>query len=655
MLRSRGTVACSWRFWGGGLGGFVLLAQVLSAAGHSPTPTQKTPTNVEPSDSIWRAGRPVGIRVENGKAGFRAPAHPHGSQVLVIVSSLSRGSGPFPVTIRVQPAVRPENPQLDSDESEPLPLEPLTGKLPPIREPVESQPPLDRVFHLMVRDGDVGSSQNYAAIPGRLRAVGKRVQVYVSTEDLDHVDTDLLRDLVQTFDDRVFPTAAGTFGQAFDIDGDGRFTIFLSSRLSRMGQGTQPVDGFVRVADLDRSYSPPFGNRCDMMYLNANLKAGPHLRTVVAHEYTHAVIFSQKTLGSVQSRQGECRLEEEGWLDEALAHLAEDLHGFSRSNLDYRVSAFLSRPEYYRLVVDDYYSANLFRSHGNRGSTYLFLRWCADQYGPRLLPALIGSHRSGLTNLQETTHASFTDLYRRWSVALAAAALGPGVLEPGQAGNQFRTLDLRGSVDDRCLAGPRIDRLGPRDGKTTWNATGTSSRFLMIEGVDADAVDVTVSGPGEADLQVTTILMPRDLPLIDLKFHPSYDAAGDLNLRLSVMGRGPLPIRLTALAWEPLVPPADPKFPVLPCGRLDRPAIATHFGSDSLDAGQLLQSSPIRLLGVRRESGPYVLKLIGSDATGRTVTAWADINSGSNLFPCQGSPLTPDAPRSDGSTGDDLD
>lgn len=648
MLRSRETVACSWRFWGGGLGGVVLLAQVLAAAGHSPT-TQEKPRNGEPSHSIWQVGRPVGIRVENGRAVFRAPTHSNGSQVLVIVSSLSRGSGPFPVTIRVRPTIRPENPRLDSDGSEPLPLEPLSGKLPPIREPVVSRPPLDRTFHLMVRDGDVASSRNYAAIQGRLRAVGKRVQVYVATEDLEQVDADVLRDLVETFDDRVFPTAAGTFGQALDVDGDGRFTIFLSNWLSRMGQGTQPVDGFVRVADLDQSYPPPFGNRCDMMYLNANLKAGPHLRTVVAHEYTHAVVFSQKTLGSVQSKQGECRVEEEGWLDEALAHLAEDLHGFSRSNLAYRVSAFLSKPENYRLVVDDYYSANLFRSHGNRGSTYLFLRWCADQYGPNLLPALIGSDRSGLANLEATTRSSFADLYRRWSVALAAAALGPGVLERGQAGGRFRTLDLRGSTNDHALAGPRIDRIGPDDGETTWNATGTSSRFLMIEGVDAGAVDVAISGPGEADLQVTTILMPRDLPAVDLKIHSSYDAAGDLVLRLSAMGRGLPPIRLTALAWEPLVPPADPKFPILPCGRLDQSAIAAHFGTDSLDAGKDVQSSPVRLAGVRRESGPYVLKLIGSDATGRTVTAWADINSGSKPSSSHGGSSTLDVPTAGGS------
>ncbi len=191
-----------------------------------------------------------------------------------------------------------------------------------------------------------------------------------------------LRDLVATFDEHVFPDAAARFGPAVDVDRDGRFTVLFSSGLARLADGKVSVNGFVRGADLDLRLGAPFGNRCDMMYLSTGLEAGPHLRTVVAHEYTHAVSFSRKVLGNPAGP------EEDGWLDEALAHLVEDAQGFSRSNLDYRVSAFLSRPERYRLVVDDYYASDLFRSHGNRGATYLFLRWCVDRYGPGLVEAL---------------------------------------------------------------------------------------------------------------------------------------------------------------------------------------------------------------------------------------------------------------------------
>ncbi len=58
----------------------------------------------------------------------------------------------------------------------------------------------------------------------------------------------------------------------------------------------------------------------------------------MAHEYMHAVVYARKSRARRASKSGP--IEEEGWLDEAMAHLAEDLHGFSTTNIDYRVSAF---------------------------------------------------------------------------------------------------------------------------------------------------------------------------------------------------------------------------------------------------------------------------------------------------------------------------
>ncbi len=359
----------------------------------------------------------------------------------------------------------------------------------------------------MVRDGDVASASNYLAVRGVLRAVGKRVQVYVASEDVGQVDPELLKDLVATFDDRIFPVAAASVGLARDVDGDGRFTVLLSSWLSRLGNGRNAVDGFVRVSDLDLAFSAPFGNRCDMMYLSTSLKPGPHLRTVLAHEYMHAVVFSGKFRETDGVRP--VVLEEEGWLDEALAHLAEDQQGFSRSNIDYRISAFLSQPERYQLVVEDYYAANLFRSHGNRGSTYLFLRWCVDQYGPELMPALIHSRLRGTANLEDVTGCSFAELFRRWSVALFMSGLDPAS-QPDQRGT-YRSMDVRNPLEDWELAGPRASYVAAGGRADCWSAAGTSSHFAVVRGSSTAAVEVTVSGPRSAELQVTAVPLPAGM------------------------------------------------------------------------------------------------------------------------------------------------
>ncbi len=54
--------------------------------------------------------------------------------------------------------------------------------------------------------------------------------------------------------------------------------------------------------------------------------------------------------------------------------------------------------------------------------------------------------------------------------------------------------------------------------------------------------------------------------------------------------------------------------------------IASTFGTSALSAGGTLGSRSIRLKNVHRETGPLVVKLIGTDARGHRVSAWAEIN-----------------------------
>ncbi|MCA1685028.1 MAG: hypothetical protein LC745_03405, partial [Planctomycetia bacterium] len=458
-------------------------------------------SGVRPGESgVWQVGRPVSIDTATGHARFAVPTSGPGARTLVIVSALSRGAGPYPIRVGVRSVDRESAGTPKTDPGGPR-RSPATAPrpLPPVAEPAAGMPAKCRTFHLMVRDGDVASASNYRAVGGTLRAVGRRVQVYVDDDDAGAVGPGVLSDLVATFDDRVFPVAARQFGQARDVDGDGRFTVLMSSWLTRLAGGRHAVDGFVRGADLEVSLAPPFSNHCDMMYLSTSLEAGPHLRTVLAHEYTHAVTFSAKAFPGHAAR--EPGPEEEGWLDEAIAHLVEDLHGFSRSNLSYRVSAFLSRPERYRLVVEDYFAADLFRSHGNRGGTYLFLRWCVDRFGPGLIPALIRSDRVGVANLEAATGSTFADLYRAWSVALFFT--GFDTSKPGESG--FRAVDVRAPFDGWDLAGPRTFPVAPGPQDVAWSSAGTASRYLIVGPTPGGATEVTVSAPTEAGLQVTAV------------------------------------------------------------------------------------------------------------------------------------------------------
>jgi hypothetical protein len=472
----------------------------------------------------------------------------------------------------------------------------------------------------MVRDGDVACAGNYLALRAVLRAVGRRIQVYVDSDDVDQVAQEVLDDLVSTFDERIYPTSARTVGQATDIDSDGRFTILVSSWLSRLGNGKNAVDGFVRVTDLDPAFPAPFSNHCDMMYLSAGLKSGSYLRTVLAHEYMHAVVFSRKSRQALGA--GQIPLEEEGWLDEALAHLAEDLQGFSRSNLDYRISAFLSQPERYQLVVDDYYTADLFRSHGNRGSTYLFLRWCLDQYGPELLTSLIDTRLRGVTNLEAATGCTFEDLYRRWSVALFFSGLEAN--HPTRGHDQYRSISLRRPVGGWELAGPRTHPLSADAGPEKWMAAGTTSHYVTVRAAESGVLDVSVEGPVEADLQVTFVPLPLDLPSFELGIAEPGQPGVKGPLVFVRRSRG-TPLTNATLAWEPLVPGSAPHSSGSHQGRIPITSGNWDHQASTHAPGASKPSCLVRLPDIPLEGGPMILKLAGTDATGRRVSGWAEL------------------------------
>lgn len=615
-----------------------LVASTLGAS-VSPAAASDARRQSQNAASTWRTGEPIPIEVRDGRAIFQAPAGATSGDLLVVVSTLSPDPGPHRVEFDARAVDSAAPPPLAAEgPRRPPALAPFhPAPVPPVSR---KAPAPERYFHMMVRDGDVGSPSNYLAVKGVLKAIGERVQVYVAEEDERLIDPDLTADVVATFDDHVYPVAARSFGLAEDVDGDGRFTILLSSWLTRLGDGKHAVDGYVRVTDLDESYPAPFGNRCDMMYLSAALRSGPHLRTVMAHEYNHAVMFTRKYLRRKTALREP--IEEEGWLDEGIAHLVEDAHGFGRSNLDHRISAFLSSPERYRLVVDDYFAADLFRGHGNRGSTYLFLRWCADRYGPALPSTLMDSPLRGIENLEAATGRAFADLYRDWSIDLFMSGLQPQ--------SDPKTHTTGSPVGERLLVGPRHADAAANGGRESWAMAGTSSRFMVVDGSGAKAVEIRVAASEAAGLQVSAVPLPRDLPKLTLLARAHVGTDGDLALRATVREHKERPVRLLALGWEPLVPPPDPNRSGPRPGLLAGDELTDALGGNSLAGGDALHSRPIRLTGFSDHSGPVVVKLLGVDAEGRRVTAWATLNddeadSVPSLRPLAGGPAVDPSTR----------
>ena len=248
-----------------------------------------------------------------------------------------------------------------------------------------------------------------------------------------------------------------------DIDRDGRFTILLTGKLSALQNGKVQIDGFVRGSDFFRDLPAPFSNHCDMLYLNANLKPGPHLRTVMAHEYTHAVAFCEHALTAY--RDGPTNQDEESWLNEGVAHLVENPAVNGWSNLDRRISAYLASPERFPLVVADYFSSGLWRNPGTRGATFLFLRSCQSHSDNDLTRRLIQSPLRGIANLETATQKPFTEVFRQAAVDL---------LLPSNFG--YLDKEHKGPF----LCGPRYLDVALDQGHAEQNLAGTAIAFFAL-------------------------------------------------------------------------------------------------------------------------------------------------------------------------------
>jgi hypothetical protein len=433
------------------------------------------------------------------------------SRFVLVVSSLARTTGSFSVAASCQPVrapqflprlLTPEPPRVPTSGGTPMgqntkgamcsaagtPAIGLLRSSPESMSDAHSSAGEGRSFSLHVTDGSLDDPHQYAKVAAHEVARGRQVRVYLDDHQLaKDLAPGLIESIADLFDKELIPRFQAILGTYRDVDGDGRFSVLLTPWLARLQGGRTSIGGFVRGSDFQPRIAPPFSNRCDMMYVNSETVPGPHLRTLLIHEYTHAVAFSRRTAVA----PGQTAFpEEEDWLNEALAHCAETLFDGGWTNLDYRISRYLNDTASYPLVVEDYYRAGLWRCHGCRGATYLFLRYCVERFGAQTLAQLIATPARGTRNLELATGCSFDRLFRDWTLSLvtsgnlSAAKTSQSqprdAVHPGSSRPHLADLDLYGALGPWSLAGPRPRTWEIGRGPMTIDLKGTSAAFVEV-------------------------------------------------------------------------------------------------------------------------------------------------------------------------------
>lgn len=298
--------------------------------------------------------------------------------------------------------------------------------IPPRVKPVpqeQAASPFQQFYVINTASGSPTNPNNYDLVTADLRYAGSRCLVYADVDTLsdpvNNLDTAHYRQLGQAFDNSIDATNVSYFGAYSDVDNNGRVIILITpvvNRLTPPGSGGF-IAGFFLAIDL---YSPPqvpvgTTNHAEIVYLLASdpgavwgnafpvaFTANENMGTTV-HEHEHLISFSQRIFN-----QG--GVTQETWLEEGMAHMAEDLNGRHDANKA-RADLYLQDPGAISL---EHATAPL----SQRGGIYLLLRLLADRYGTGIFKEIVQSTCSGRECIQSVTGQDFYDLVAEFLAAL---------------------------------------------------------------------------------------------------------------------------------------------------------------------------------------------------------------------------------------------
>lgn len=260
------------------------------------------------------------------------------------------------------------------------------------------------------------------------------------------------------FDTLVYPLDVTTFGAPTDIDNNGRVAIIFTLEVNRI---TPPnasfyIGGFTFSRDLfplvatPRAAACPTSNEGEYFYLltpdplgtvNGNRRSALFVDSiataVIAHEFEHLINVSRRLYVN-QANVFEAR-----WLDEGLAHVAEELLFYREAGLGPRanlgiddITASQRRRTAYNLDMNG--NAGRYRSFllqpmknspyasndslATRGAAWDLLRYLVDRTSATdadLVFRLANSPDSGVTNMRTVFGPELAAYVRDWSVSHA--------------------------------------------------------------------------------------------------------------------------------------------------------------------------------------------------------------------------------------------
>jgi hypothetical protein len=322
---------------------------------------------------------------------------------------------------------------------------------------IETVAPLTSAAAAVVRVGDqrtfqvcadlnCSAVQDFAAVLADAKYVGDHAIIY---QDVDAPASGIsdaeFVDIGRLFDEEIYDVTTRAFGAESDVDGDGRVAILLTPVVNSLTPTssceTSFIAGFFFALDINPgSIGDTRSNQAEVFYAIVPDPQGEftcdfsvnQVRTRVPvtfiHEFQHMISFHQH----VMLRGG---LPEEVWLNEAMSHLSEEIGAFHFLALadttlfnTFAVGNLINAYDYL-LEPGDVYT--LFTGTGSleeRGASWLFLRWLADQFGDDIVRRLSETGLGGGPNVATATGEDVSRLLSQWFLANWVSDLPDSVL-----------------------------------------------------------------------------------------------------------------------------------------------------------------------------------------------------------------------------------
>jgi hypothetical protein len=262
------------------------------------------------------------------------------------------------------------------------------------------------------------------------------------------------------FDTLVYPLDVNTFGQPTDLDGNGKIGLIFTLEVNRLTPSNSPtyVGGFTFSRDLfplvatTRADACAGSNQGEFFYLltpdplgrvNGNRRTAgfvdSNTTAVIAHEFQHLINASRRLYVNNAPKF------EEKWLDEGLAHIAEELLFYHEAGLAPRgnlgasdIQATQRRATAFNLDMTGGGNTTRYRSYlgrtatsspyaaddslTTRGAAWSLVRYLADHAGTadgNLFMRLANGPAVGIENLQSVFGKDTPTQLRNWAVSNA--------------------------------------------------------------------------------------------------------------------------------------------------------------------------------------------------------------------------------------------